>query len=33
MWLFSPREAKKRAVIRLLDGLKTSVTPPKKPLI
>ena len=32
-WLFSPREARKRAVIRFLDGLKTGVTPPKKPLV
>jgi hypothetical protein len=32
-WLFSRREARKRAVIRFLDGLKTGVTPPKKPLV
>jgi hypothetical protein len=31
-WLFSPREARKRAVIRFLDGLKTGATSPKKPL-
>ena len=30
-WLFSPREAKKRAVIRLLDNLKTGVPPRKSP--
>jgi hypothetical protein len=28
-WLFSPREAKKRAVIRLLDSLKSGA-PPRK---
>ena len=31
-WLLSPREAKKRAVIRLLDRLKTGVPPRKTPL-
>jgi hypothetical protein len=31
-WLFSPREARKRAVIRILDGLKAGAMPPKKPL-
>jgi hypothetical protein len=31
-WLFSPREARKRAVIRFLDGLKTGAASPKKPL-
>jgi hypothetical protein len=29
-WLFSPREAKKQAVIRLLDALNTGVRPPGK---
>lgn len=30
-WLFSPREAKKRAVIRILDRLKTRApAPPTK---
>ena len=29
-WLFSPREAKKQAVIRLLDELKAGVRPPGK---
>jgi len=30
-WLLSPREARKRAVIRLLDRIKTGVRPqPKK---
>jgi hypothetical protein len=29
-WLLSPREAKKRAVIRILDRLRAGV--PKKPL-
>jgi hypothetical protein len=28
---FSPREAKRRAVIRFLDELKAGVMPPKKP--
>ena len=28
-WLFSPREARKRAVIRLLDNLKSGA-PPRK---
>ena len=32
-WLFSRREARKRAVIRLLDRLKTGVVPRKKPLV
>lgn len=30
-WLFSSREAKKRAVVRLLDSLQAGVTPPRKP--
>ena len=30
-WLFSPREARKRAVIRLLDTLKAGVPPRKTP--
>jgi hypothetical protein len=32
-WLLSPREARKRAVIRLLDRLKAGIQPParKKP--
>jgi hypothetical protein len=30
-WLFSPREARKRAVIRLLDNLKTGAPPRKSP--
>jgi hypothetical protein len=33
-WLqafLSPREAKRRAVVRFLDELKTGVMPPKKP--
>ena len=30
-WLFSPREARKRAVIRLLDKLDTNVAAPKEP--
>jgi hypothetical protein len=29
--LFSPREAKKRAVVRLIDSLKTGVRPQRKP--
>lgn len=32
-WLLSPREARKRAVIRLLDKLGTNPRAPKKPLI
>ena len=31
-WLLSPREARKRAVIRLLDGLKSGLPAGKKPL-
>jgi hypothetical protein len=31
-WLLSPREAKKRAVIRLLDRLETGLPPRKTPL-
>jgi hypothetical protein len=30
-WLFSPREAKKRAVIRLLDSLKSETAARKTP--
>jgi hypothetical protein len=32
-WLLSPREARKRAVIRLLDSLKTGLPARKKPLL
>jgi len=31
-WLLSPREARKRAVIRFLDELNTGATPTRKPL-
>jgi hypothetical protein len=31
-WLLSRREAKKRAVIRLLDRLETGIAPRKTPL-
>jgi hypothetical protein len=30
-WLFSPREARKRAVIQILDRLKTGLPPGKRP--
>jgi hypothetical protein len=32
-WLLSPREARKRAVIRLLDSLKARLPAGKKPLV